>query len=92
MKMQKTLLAVAAPLVVGACAAAVEPGADTDAAVPEDVVTLAAPDQNVRSARLRPEDGCYWYLHDGPVETTLVPLRTVDGRRICRTTVPPTGS
>lgn len=44
---------------------------------------LAGPGQNLATARLRPEDGCYWYEHSGPVETTLLPLRTARGNPIC---------
>jgi hypothetical protein len=51
--------------------------------VPDAVIALAAPDQNIETARLRPEDGCYWYEHSGPVETTLVPLRSPAGNPIC---------
>lgn len=51
--------------------------------LPEDVVAIAAPNQDLTSVRLRPEDGCYWYRHIGPVETTLLPLRNVEGRPIC---------
>ena len=29
------------------------------------------------------EDGCYWFEHDGPVETTLLPLRSRQGGQIC---------
>lgn len=54
------------------------------APLPEQVVALAAPWQDLASARLRPEDGCYWYEHAGPVETTLLPLRTAEGRPICQ--------
>ncbi|UOA30595.1 hypothetical protein DSM110093_00347 [Sulfitobacter sp. DSM 110093] len=51
--------------------------------VSEAVVNLAAPNQDLSTARLLPEDGCYWYEHNGPVETTLVPLRAVGGNPIC---------
>lgn len=51
--------------------------------LPEEVVAVAAPWQNLATARLVPEDGCYWYEHSGPVETTLLPLRTTEGRPIC---------
>lgn len=51
--------------------------------VPENIAVLAAPDQNLASARLRPEDDCYWYEHNGPVEMTLVPLRAEGGSPIC---------
>ena len=51
--------------------------------VPEAVAALAAPDQDLTTARLRLEDNCYWYEHSGPVETTLVPLRSAGGNPIC---------
>ncbi|MEM6728387.1 MAG: hypothetical protein AAF618_07800 [Pseudomonadota bacterium] len=51
--------------------------------VPEAVVALADPSQNVATARVLPADGCYWYEHAGPVETTLLPLRTIKGNPIC---------
>ncbi|WP_081979702.1 hypothetical protein [Pseudooceanicola atlanticus] len=51
--------------------------------IPESVATLAAPDQDLNTARLRSEDNCYWYAHSGPVETTLVPLRSAGGNPIC---------
>ncbi|WP_108262004.1 hypothetical protein [Mangrovicoccus ximenensis] len=56
------------------------PGEST---VPEAVRAVAAPNQNVDSARLLPEDGCWWYEYAGPVETTLLPLLTPEGRPIC---------
>jgi hypothetical protein len=51
--------------------------------VPEAVAAIAAPRQDLTTARLRREDNCYWYMHSGPVETTLVPLRATGGRPIC---------
>lgn len=51
--------------------------------VPEALVALAAPYQSLEAVRLLPDDGCYWYRHQGPVETTLLPLRTQEGRPIC---------
>ncbi|SHF12796.1 hypothetical protein SAMN05444279_1186 [Ruegeria intermedia] len=53
------------------------------AKVPEGVIAIAAPGQDLSAVRIMPEDGCYWYRHVGPVETTYLPLRTVDGRPIC---------
>lgn len=44
---------------------------------------LAAPNQNLQTARRRADDGCYWYSYAGPVETTELPLLTRDGRGIC---------
>ncbi|WP_254679675.1 hypothetical protein [Celeribacter baekdonensis] len=51
--------------------------------VPEGVLQLAAPDQNLNAVQLNPEDGCFWYQHVGPVETTMLPLRTPRGNVIC---------
>ena len=54
--------------------------------LPESVMAVAAPYQNLRAVVLQPEDGCYWYEHVGPVETTMLPLRTAEGRPICTAT------
>lgn len=51
--------------------------------LPDDVLTMAAPGQDLQDVRVFPEDGCYWYRYVGPVETTYLPLRTRDGRPIC---------
>ena len=51
--------------------------------LPEGVALIAAPYQNLQEVILKPEDGCYWYRHVGPVETTMLPLRSVRGRPIC---------
>ncbi|RJE82104.1 hypothetical protein [Paracoccus onubensis] len=72
---------------LGACAAPLgvtgkAKGPSDDEGLPQTVIQLAAPNQNVYSARLQP-DGRYWYEYHGPVETTLLPLLTVDGKRIC---------
>lgn len=76
---------LAAALLAGCVAPATGPAAK-DAALPplpEAVVAVAAPWQDLSTARLRPEDGCYWYEHNGPVERTLLPLRTPEGKPIC---------
>lgn len=51
--------------------------------VPERVIEIAAPNQDLTRVRIDPVDGCYVYRYVGPVETTLLPLRTRDGRPIC---------
>ncbi|PVH30804.1 hypothetical protein DDE20_01890 [Pararhodobacter oceanensis] len=51
--------------------------------LPEGLADSAAPGQNLTTIRILPEDGCYWYEHVGPVETTILPLRTRDNRPIC---------
>ena len=78
---------LSATLMLGACSISlVGESQTTDPRIgelPESVASIADPNQDLLSARLRPEDGCYWYRYAGPVETTLLPLRTVDGRPIC---------
>nr|WP_092691195.1 hypothetical protein [Allosediminivita pacifica] len=71
------------PAILSGCTAVVGTGDTDPELIPEQVAALAAPYQDVSTARLLPRDECYWYLHEGPVETTLLPLRTVDGRPIC---------
>ena len=51
--------------------------------LPENILELAAPNQDLATAYLRPEDNCYWYMHASPVETTRLPLRTIEGNPIC---------
>lgn len=53
------------------------------AELPESVRTIAAPNQNLDRIVFLEEDNCYWYEHAGPVETTLLPLRTARGNTIC---------
>lgn len=72
------------PLALSGCVAGGAPSGDRPLPpLPEEVVAVAAPWQDLTTARLMPEDGCYWYQHQGPVETTLLPLRTPEGRPIC---------
>lgn len=61
--------------------------------LPEGVVAVVAPNQNLNAVRIDPADGCYVYRYAGPVETTFLPLRTVNGRPICTrpTEAPATG-
>ena len=74
-------------LALGACSIPVAPANDKSTGfineLPEGVALIAAPYQNLQEVILKPEDGCYWYSHVGPVETTMLPLRTVQGRPIC---------
>ena len=70
---------------VSACAVSTNESQDADRtpSVPEEVIAIAGPDQDLTSAFLRPEDNCYWYMHNGPVEVTPLPLRTAENRPIC---------
>jgi len=87
--MTRPLAFVAGPLMLMGLAAC-EPvqtgggaGMSRPANVPESVASIAAPYQDLTTARIRPDDGCYWYTHIGPVETTELPLRTANGNPIC---------
>ena len=83
----RPLTLIACPLIVLSLAACEPvPGGGGGAGivtVPESVSSIAAPFQDLTTARIRPEDGCYWYMHKGPVETTELPLRTNAGNPIC---------
>ncbi|WP_410468959.1 hypothetical protein [Sulfitobacter litoralis] len=72
-------------LALGACSETFSnsPGASSRPPLPENILELAAPNQDLTTAYLRPEDSCYWYMHAGPVETTPLPLRTAAGNPIC---------
>jgi hypothetical protein len=87
MKVQFRPAILAATLLLGACTAPMSDGPQTTdpqgGDLPEAVLMIADPNQDLQSAYLRPEDGCYWYRYAGPVETTSLPLRTVDGSPIC---------
>lgn len=78
---------VIALLALGACTVPINQAADKPTGflkeLPEGVALIAAPYQNLQEVILKPEDGCYWYRHVGPVETTMLPLRTTEGRPIC---------
>ena len=84
MKLMQTGMAFLMIGVMAACATTppVEDSAP-ELAIPAVVAAAADPSQDLTTARLRAEDNCYWYLYAGPVETTLLPLKTVDGRPIC---------
>ena len=51
--------------------------------LPPESADLAGPNQDLTAVRFVPEDGCYWYRYKGPVETTMLPLRTKNGNPIC---------
>ena len=51
--------------------------------VPEELIARAAPNQNLNAVTILEEDGCFWYQHVGPVETTLLPLLSTRGGQLC---------
>jgi len=89
----KTCYLITSLLALNACANPVVDPSTGKSAISADALaqlsTMAAPYQDLGSVELRP-DGCYWYRHVGPVETTMLPLRMVDGRPICARAVTPT--
>jgi hypothetical protein len=72
-----SVLAVAA---LSACVPATPDGESVD--LSPEVRALVGPGQDTSTARIE-SDGCYWYLHRGPVETTYIPLLTREARMIC---------
>jgi hypothetical protein len=70
-------------LILGACGAA-STGISTEIGnIPEAAIAMAGPGQDLSTARYQPENRCFWYEHSGPVENTLLPLRTAGGNPIC---------
>lgn len=51
--------------------------------LPEGVLAIVAKNQDLTAVRIDPADGCYVYRYAGPVETTFLPLRSVNGNLIC---------
>lgn len=83
---RNTFALIGGALVLSACATP-PPAVDADGAfieLPEPLIELAAPYQNLSKVRLDPSDNCFWYLHTGPVEATWLPLRTPRGNPICQ--------
>lgn len=83
----RPIAALAGPLALlglSACgpSATTQTDEGTPHTLPESVSSIAAPYQDFASAHIK-SDGCYWYRHEGPVETTDLPLRTPEGNPIC---------
>ncbi|HHL22262.1 MAG TPA: hypothetical protein ENJ52_12155 [Aliiroseovarius sp.] len=76
---------IGGPLLLAACAAPAptETPEGYILELPEAVIAIAAPYQDLNAVRVDPASGCYVYRHVGPVEITFLPLRTKDGRPIC---------
>lgn len=87
MKIEKTLAFGLVALSLAACepfeGMEGAPNSQLIANVPESVLEVAGPNQNLKAIRINPADGCYEYQHIGPVETTFLPLRTAKGNPIC---------
>ena len=84
----RNIVLISSIVILGACSVSGMSGTGGENSgfideLPEAVVAMAAPFQNLEAVQLLPEDGCYWYQHVGPVETTMLPLRTVNGNKIC---------
>ncbi|MEQ6204466.1 hypothetical protein ABMC88_15610 [Sulfitobacter sp. HNIBRBA2951] len=74
-------------LALGGCAdLAGQTGASNDIFIkelPEGVLEIAAPFQDLNAVKIEPTDGCFVYRYVGPVETTYLPLRSKRGNPIC---------
>lgn len=84
----RSKLLLLAGLSLAACTELATTGTAVDgsrfvADLPESVRAIAAPGQNLDKVVFLEQDNCYWYEHAGPVETTLLPLRTARGNTIC---------
>ncbi|AVL53385.1 hypothetical protein CEP88_12690 [Roseobacter denitrificans] len=79
----RLILMIIAVWGLGACTATTGGNAGFIRNLPEEIVAMAAPNQDLTAVQLKEDDGCYWYRHTGPVETTMLPLRTAEGRPIC---------
>ena len=80
MKITLKAVGIASLFALGGCVAATPEGQTIG--LTEEVLALVAPGQDTTNVRIE-RDGCYWYLHSGPVEDTFIPLLTRDGRMIC---------
>ncbi|MBF9032515.1 hypothetical protein HKCCE3408_19120 [Rhodobacterales bacterium HKCCE3408] len=80
MKVVSKLVVPAALLALSGCVTTTPEGEFAE--VSDEVRQIAAPGQNLSAVRLQ-DDGCYWWLYEGPVETTYIPLETREGRLIC---------
>ena len=85
--MRIVALALGSAILLAGCEATtttktLDDGRVVSSALPDEVIALAAPGQDLGSAVMQ-EDNCFWYRHVGPVETTMLPLRAANGRPIC---------
>ncbi|MXQ08624.1 hypothetical protein GQ651_12280 [Alphaproteobacteria bacterium GH1-50] len=84
--MKKLTCALLATGLLAGCATTGGRDGDFFRELPEGMAELAAPNQDLTRVTLLEEDNCFWYEHDGPVETTLLPLRSKRGRHLCQAT------
>jgi len=80
-------LSLGAMLALGGCGSFSQMGADASnpfiQELPDGVLYIVAPFQDLDAVLLDPIDSCYVYRHVGRVEATFLPLRSIDGRPIC---------
>ncbi|MEM6388739.1 MAG: hypothetical protein AAF825_02755 [Pseudomonadota bacterium] len=79
MNIRFSLIAAVAVTALSACVT--EPPTET-LSVDERIAEAARPGQDLSTVRLQ-SDGCYYWLWSGPVEDTLIPLESREGRAIC---------
>ena len=70
-------------LLLAACEPSQNGSTKNSIRAPQAVIDVAGPNQNLNAVRLNPDDGCYEYRYEGPVETTYLPLKTKNERPIC---------
>lgn len=78
----KNYLALGGLAFLTACASVQGDGTPDVPELSPETIALLPPGQDLTTLRLM-ADNCYWYLHEGPVESTYIPLRTRDERVVC---------
>ncbi|WP_147110134.1 hypothetical protein [Tateyamaria sp. syn59] len=80
------LMLAAAALALAACDETTQSGGVGGpflSPLPDNILAMADPKQDLNAVKVDPVDGCLVYRHVGPVETTFLPLRNKQGRPIC---------
>ncbi len=60
-----------------------DPSKRTLTTLPENVLAIAGSGQDLNNVRVDVASNCFVYLHNGPVESTYLPLRNKRGQPIC---------
>lgn len=71
---------IATSAVLTACSA---PVSESKPLLPDSVLSVVGPNQDLENTKIDDETGCVYYLHNGQVETTWIPLRSETGGSIC---------
>ena len=81
--MKKAFVLMGLGLGLAGCVANTGSSPTSRDAVPQavwDRIPASTPLNEIQQGR---QDGCYWYLRHGPLETMLVPVRDVESVPVC---------